>query len=59
MEEIFYDAADVAKLLGISKSKAYTVIRVLNNELAAKGFMVLAGCVSKKYFAEKFYGMKE
>ena len=25
MEEIFYDAADVAKLLGISKSKAYTV----------------------------------
>ena len=59
MEEIFYDAADVAKLLGISKSKAYTVIRALNNELAAKGFMVLAGRVSKKYFAEKFYGMKE
>lgn len=59
MEELFYDAADVAKMLGISKSKAYTVIKALNKELADKGFMVIAGRVSKKFFSEKFYGMME
>ncbi|MBR1931035.1 MAG: DNA-binding protein [Lachnospiraceae bacterium] len=59
MEELFYDAADVAKMLGISKSKAYTVIRALNKELADEGFMVIAGRVSKKFFSEKFYGMME
>lgn len=47
----------VAELLGISKSKAYTIVRELNEELSAKGFITVAGRVSRKFFEEKFYGV--
>lgn len=53
---IFINAQEVAELLGISKSKAYTIVRELNEELSAKGFITVAGRVSRKFFEEKFYG---
>lgn len=46
---------DVKEILGISASKAYAIIRQLNNELKAKGYIVIAGRVPKKYFVEKYY----
>lgn len=46
---------EVKKILGISASKAYVIIRQLNNELKAKGYIVIAGRVPKKYFMEKYY----
>ena len=54
---IFINAQEVAELLGISKSKAYTIVRELNEELSAKGFITVAGRVSRKFFEEKFYGV--
>lgn len=54
---IFINAQEVAELLGISKSKAYTIVRELNEELSAKGFIIVAGRVSRKFFEEKFYGV--
>lgn len=45
----------VMKVLGISSSKAYQIIRSLNNELKTKGYIVIAGRVPKKYFYEKYY----
>lgn len=54
---VFITAQEVAELLGISKSKAYTIVRELNEELAAKGFITVAGRVSRKFFEEKFYGV--
>ena len=54
---VFITAQEVAELLGISKSKAYTIVRELNEELAAKGFITVAGRVSRKLFEEKFYGV--
>lgn len=56
-QEAFITAKEVAKLLGISKSKAYAIIRELNEELSAKGFITVAGRVSRKFFEEKFYGV--
>lgn len=56
MENMFYKVEDVAVMLGVSKSKAYAIIRNLNKELSEKGFVTIAGKVSKQYFAEKFYG---
>jgi hypothetical protein len=53
---VFITAKEVAELLGISKSKAYTIVRELNEELSAKGFITVAGRVSRKFFEEKFYG---
>ncbi len=56
---LFINADDVAKELGISKSQAYKVIRDMNTELAKKGYMTIAGRVSKYYFQERFYGMRD
>ena len=54
---VFITAQEVAELIGISKSKAYTSVRELNEELSAKGFITVAGRVSRKFFEEKFYGV--
>lgn len=46
---------EVKKILGISGSKAYVIIRQLNNELKANGYITIAGKVPTKYFLEKYY----
>ncbi|MDH8678650.1 transcriptional regulator [Fusibacter bizertensis] len=51
----FYNANDIATILGISTSSAYRIIKELNHELHLKGFIVIRGKISKKYFEEKFY----
>lgn len=54
--KMYFNADEVAEMLGISKGYAYTIIRGLNEELEEKGFLVIAGKVSTKFFQEKFYG---
>lgn len=56
-QSIFISAQEVADMLGISKSKAYRIVRELNEELETKGFITVAGKVSRKFFEEKFYGV--
>lgn len=56
-DKMYITAEEVAQILGVSKGYAYRVIRILNAELSQKGFHVIAGKVSTKYFEEKFYGM--
>ncbi|MGN0348586.1 MAG: DNA-binding protein [Roseburia sp.] len=51
----FLNAKEVADILECSKSKSYDIIRQLNGELSEKGFIVLHGKVSKKYFYERIY----
>lgn len=46
----YINAQDLANLLGISVSRAYRVIRQLNDELKEKGYLVIAGRVPAKYF---------
>ena len=52
-------AAEIMEELGVSQAYAYKLIRKLNDELEAKGYTVVAGKVSRKYFEEQFYGMAE
>lgn len=52
----FLDVNDVASYMDISISKAYKIIRAMNKELAARGFITVAGKISKVYFEEKIYG---
>ena len=54
---VLIDAAEVAQILDVSKAFAYKVVRELNEELKNKGFITIAGKVSRKYFEEKFYGL--
>lgn len=57
-KKIFYSVDEVMAMLMISKSHAYKIIRELNRDLEAKGYMTITGKVSCQYFDEKFYGMK-
>lgn len=55
---IFVTAEEVATDLGISKPFAYKLIKQMNLELNKKGYLTVAGRVSRKYYEERFYGLK-
>ena len=52
-------AEEVARELGISKPYAYKLVRERNEELKKKGFLTIPGRVSRRYFEEKFYGLRD
>ena len=52
----FLNASDVAEFMGISVPMAYKIIRRLNDELSAQGFITVSGKVSRCYFEQKVYG---
>lgn len=53
----FMNADDVAQELGVSKSYAYKILRILNAELEKLGYLTVTGRVSTKYFMKKMcYG---
>lgn len=54
MEKQFYKAKDVMKILDCKQSKAYDLIKELNEELATQGFKTVKGRVPIKYFNEAF-----
>lgn len=56
MENKFIRVDEVADELGVSRPYAYKLIRQLNEELKAKGFLTIAGRVNRQYFNERFYG---
>ncbi len=58
LERQFIGAKEVADILGVSESKAYSVIRGLNKELKEKGFITIQGRVSRVFFQERCYGVK-
>lgn len=47
---------DIAEELGVSKGKAYKLIRDLNQELVKNGFVVISGKLPRAYWEKKFYG---
>ena len=56
MKNRFICAEEVAQELSVSKPYAYKLIRRLNEELKAKGFITIAGRVNRQYFYERLYG---
>ena len=58
-KELFVRAEEVAGALGISRPYAYKLVREMNEELKQKGFLTSPGRVSRRYFEEKFYGLRE
>ncbi|MEE1007546.1 MAG: DNA-binding protein [Agathobacter sp.] len=49
-------AEDVANELGVSKGHAYKLIRQLNEELEASGYIVVSGKIPRAFWEKKFYG---
>lgn len=54
VDSIFYGRDEVAEILGYKSGKAYKIIRELNAELEAQGYLIRPGKISKKYFNERF-----
>ncbi|AGR16757.1 TPA: LysR family transcriptional regulator [Listeria monocytogenes] len=55
-KSIFIKTDEVAKELGVSYSFASKLVRNLNKDLDERGFITIAGRVSRKYYEEKLYG---
>ena len=53
----FLTAQDVMEMLDVSLSYAYKLIRRLNAELEADGFVTIKGRVSTQYFMKRIYGL--
>lgn len=56
MQKQFYDAEDIARILGKSTSYGYKIIKILNAELEAKGYLTARGRVPAVYFNDRFIG---
>ena len=52
-------AGDVMKALGVSRSKAYDIIRNLNQMLEKEGYWVENGKIPRPNLEQKFYGFSE
>lgn len=56
---LYYSALDIKKMLGVSRGKAYQIVKNLNEELGKKGYIVIAGKIPKQFFNEHFYGLSQ
>jgi sugar-specific transcriptional regulator TrmB len=58
MRAQFITANEVAEVMGISRSKAYQIVRNLNKELKEMGYITVAGKCPIQFFKQKFYGLQ-
>lgn len=56
---IFMRVDEVAKVMGVSESFAYKIIRQMNKELKKTGCITIGGRIDRKFFYERFYGTKD
>lgn len=49
---------EVSQVLGVSRSKAYQIIRKMNAELKEMGYITVSGKCPIQYFKQKFYGFQ-
>lgn len=54
--KFYVTAEELSEAYGICMSKAYKLIRQLNAELEAKGFIIVQAKVPRKYLEERIYG---
>ena len=47
---MYVDVRETMQTLGVSRGKAYKIIQQLNEELKSKGYVIIAGKCSRKYF---------
>ena len=44
--------------MGVSRSKAYQIVREMNRELRNMGYITVLGKCPVQYFKKKFYGLQ-
>ena len=50
---------DVMEELGVKRSKAYSILKQLNDELAKVGYVAVRGESPRPYWETKFYGCSQ
>lgn len=55
-EKLYFTAAEVAEMLGVSSGKAYGILRKMNEDLRTRGYLTVSGKIPVEYFKEKWYG---
>ena len=58
MKAQFITAEEIQEVMKISRSKSYQIVRDLNKELKAMGYITIAGKGPIQYFKQKFYGLE-
>ena len=58
MKAQFITAAEVAEIMGVSRTKAYQIVRDMNNELKEQGYLTINVKCPLRYFQQKFYGLE-
>ena len=58
MAKQYITAAEIAEIVGGSKSTGYRIIRELNAERKENGYITVTGRVPRVFFEEKAYGVK-
>lgn len=58
-DKLYLDAPELSAMLGVSIGHSYKIIRELNSELKAKGYIVISGKVPTAYFKTKYFGFDE
>ena len=59
MKNKFIRVKEVAEELQVSVPYAYKIIKMLNDELKAQGFMTISERVRHEYFYQRFFGRNE
>ena len=50
---------DVMNELGVKRSKAYSILKQLNDELAKEGYVAVRGKIPRPDWETKFYGCSQ
>ena len=50
---------DVMEELGVKRSKAYSILKQLNDELEKEGYVAVRGKIPRPYCETKFYGCSQ
>lgn len=59
MQRVMLGAEEVGEALGMSRSYAYKVIRRLNGELEARGYLTIPGKIERGYFESRLFATPE
>ena len=58
MKAQFITANEVAEVMGVSRSKAYQIVRQMNRELKERGYITVSDKCPVQYFKQKFFGFQ-
>lgn len=59
VSDMYYSVENIMEIMQYSKSKAYKVIKGLNDELEEQGYLTRPGLIPKRYFNSRYYGMEQ